>query len=273
MKDDSLPIEPPLFFPNIFGEPAIHDFACVSSSTDAPIVDHSQDSLDVGPSFNNGEDDLFVENPLGLSFVFSANKEDEFVHFSSTPLFDSFDHEDADEFIDFSDRGSHDPFVSIFDHDHDFIAIDLSKPPVYDDLFDDEVETPKTIEALQPELMVMSGPRSLGVSLTSDHETIKSPQSPHHLSVCIEDQSHTQIILPPLELRDPISHALEEPYIANTHARCKLSLSFSFACMSQSRVCLCFKVACSVTQHYDKSMNYSSCTCTHLCPMGIVKRC
>ena len=40
-KHDSLLSEPPPFFPEIFGEPAIHDFACVSLSMDAPIVDHS----------------------------------------------------------------------------------------------------------------------------------------------------------------------------------------------------------------------------------------
>ena len=85
-KDDSLPSEPPPFFPNLFDEPAIHDFACVSSSMDAPIVDHSHDSPDGCPSFNNGEDKLFVENPLDLSTVFSRNIEDEFIHFSSTPL-------------------------------------------------------------------------------------------------------------------------------------------------------------------------------------------
>jgi len=39
-KDGFLLSEPPLFFPDIYGEPAIHDFTCVSPSTDAPIVDH-----------------------------------------------------------------------------------------------------------------------------------------------------------------------------------------------------------------------------------------
>lgn len=39
MRDDSLPSEPPPLFPNIFGEPTIHSFACVSSSMDASIVD------------------------------------------------------------------------------------------------------------------------------------------------------------------------------------------------------------------------------------------
>jgi len=81
---------------------------------DAPIVDHSQDSPDVNPSFNNGEDKLFIEDPLDPSSVFSINTRDEFVHFSSSPLFDSSDHEDAKEFIDFSDRGGRDPFSSIF---------------------------------------------------------------------------------------------------------------------------------------------------------------
>jgi len=87
MKDDSLSSEPPPFFPDIFGEPIIHDFACVSSSTNAPIVDHSQDIPNVHPSFNNGEDKLFIENTLDLSFAFSGNTEDEFVCFSSNPLF------------------------------------------------------------------------------------------------------------------------------------------------------------------------------------------
>jgi len=40
-KDDSLLSEPPPCFPNIFGDSVIPNFTCVSSSTDAPIVDHS----------------------------------------------------------------------------------------------------------------------------------------------------------------------------------------------------------------------------------------
>jgi len=80
-KDDSLPSEPPLLFPNIFGELAIHDFTCVSPSTDAPIVDHSQGRLDVGPSFDNGEDKSFIENSLDLSSAFFGNTEDEFFTF------------------------------------------------------------------------------------------------------------------------------------------------------------------------------------------------
>ena len=72
------------------------------------------------------------------------------------------------EIIYFSDHRCHDPFTPIFDHDHVSIAVDFSKPPVYDDLFDDEFETPKTAGALQPELMVMSSPYSLGVSFTSN---------------------------------------------------------------------------------------------------------
>jgi len=81
VKDDSLPSEPPPFLPDIFGEPAIHDFACISSSTNAPIVDHLQDTPEVIPSSNNEEDKLFIENPLDLSSAFSENTEDEFVYF------------------------------------------------------------------------------------------------------------------------------------------------------------------------------------------------
>lgn len=101
VEDGSLPSEPPPFFPRFFGEPAIHDFPCVSLSTDAPIVGHSQNSPDVIPSFNNKHDKLFIEDPLDPSSILSRNIEDEFIRFSSTPLFDSSDHEDAEEFIDF----------------------------------------------------------------------------------------------------------------------------------------------------------------------------
>lgn len=64
----------------------------------------------------------------------------------------------------------------------------------------------------------MSDPWSLEVSLSSDHEIIQSPKAPHRSSICIEDPSHTQITLPPLELHDPIAHDLEEFYIANSHS-------------------------------------------------------
>ncbi len=100
-KDDSLLFEPPSFFPDIFGEPTIHDFACVSSYMDTPIVDHLQETLGVSPSSDNEEDKLFIENPLDLSSSFFRNTEDGFVCFSSTPLFDLLDHEDVDEIIDF----------------------------------------------------------------------------------------------------------------------------------------------------------------------------
>ena len=68
-------------FPDLFGEPSIHDFSCVSSSTDAPILDHLQGTPDVGPSFDNGEDKLFIENTLDLSSVFSKSTKDIFFAF------------------------------------------------------------------------------------------------------------------------------------------------------------------------------------------------
>ena len=109
---------------------------------DAPIIDHSQNTLDVSPSSDNGEDKLFIENPLDLSSSVSGNTEYGFFFFSSTPIFDSLYHEDTDEIIDFSDHDCHDPFTPIFDHDDDSIAVYFSKPPIYDDLYDDEDETP-----------------------------------------------------------------------------------------------------------------------------------
>jgi len=187
-------------------------------------------------------------------------------------VFDSSNHEDAEEFIDFSDHGGCDPFTSILYHDHESIVVYLSKPLVYDDLPDDEVETPKTVEALQLMLMVMSGPCSLGVSLTSDHEIVQSLKAPYHSSACVEDPSHSQITLPPLELYDPIVHELEESYTASTRVQHKLYLFLLFSFMSQSRVCLCFKMERSVTQQHYKSTDCPSFTHTHLCLMGTLKR-
>jgi len=147
-RDDSLLSEPPPFFPNIFCEISIHDITRVSSSTDAPIVYHLQDTPDVIASSDNREDELFIENPLDFSSTFSKNTEDEFICFSSTPLFDLSDYEDFDEIIDFSNRSYRDLFTSIFDHDHDSIAIDFLKPLVYDDLFDNKFEIPYNVKAL-----------------------------------------------------------------------------------------------------------------------------
>ena len=150
--------------------------------------------------------------------MFFENIEDEFFRFSSTPLFFLSDHEDTDEITNFSDRSCRDLFTPAFDHDDDSIVVDLSKPPVYDDLSIDEVETTQTVEALHPEMMVMSGPCCPEVGFTSNQEIVETPKAPHHSSVCIEDQSHTQIMLPPLKLHDPITHTLEESYIASTRA-------------------------------------------------------
>lgn len=113
-KDDSLLSGTPMFLPSFCGELVIHDFVCVSSSMDAPIFYHWQDSLDASPSFENGEDNLFIEDPIDPSSVFSRNTEDDFGCFSSTPLFDSSDHEDAEEFIVSYDHGDRDLFASIF---------------------------------------------------------------------------------------------------------------------------------------------------------------
>lgn len=218
VKDDSLLFEHPPFFPDIFGDSAIHDFTCVSPFTDAPIVDHLQNTIDVSPSSDNVEDKVFTKNPLDFSSTFSRSVEGEFVHFSSTPLFDSSDHNDVDEIIDFSDCRCRDLFTPVFDHDDDYKVVDFSKTLVYDDLFFDEVETPQIVEALQPELMVMSGPCCFEVGFTSNQGIFEAFEAPHHSSVCIEYQFDLQIMLLPLELHRPIAHALEESYIERTCA-------------------------------------------------------
>lgn len=83
-------------------------------------------------------------------------------------MYNSLDHEDVDEHIEFSDCGYHDLFNPSFDHDVDSLVVDISKPLIFDDLPDDEVETPQYVEAHQPELMVMLGTHYLEVSSAPD---------------------------------------------------------------------------------------------------------
>lgn len=97
-------------------------------------------------SFDCGEDTSFLLNPPNLSSFLSGNSEGEKNCFSSTPLEDSSDHEDADIHLEFSNQVCHDLFTHSFDHDVDLLVIDLSKPPTFDDLPIDEVKTPQVVE-------------------------------------------------------------------------------------------------------------------------------
>lgn len=156
-------------------------------------------------SLHCGEDKSFSENPFNLSSVIFGNAESKHSGFSSTPLHDSLDHEDANEHREFSDRGFHDLCTPSFDHDDDSLAVNFSKPLVFDDLSSDEVETP--IKALQLALIVMSGPCYPKVSSTSDQKSVETTKALYHSLVCIEDQSISKISFPPLESHDPIAHA------------------------------------------------------------------
>lgn len=95
------------------------------------------------------------------------------------------------------------------------MLIFLSHQFFYNQYFD-EGETPQAVEALQPELMVMSCSRSLEISSTSDKKSVESPQTPHHSLVHIENQSNSQFLYPPLESHDPFAHVLEESYMTST---------------------------------------------------------
>jgi len=111
VKDDSLPSMPPPLFLDIFGDFIIPNFARVSPLIDAPIVDHSQNTPDVSPSFDNGEENSFIEHPPDSSSAFSRNAEGECSCFSSTPLCDSSNHEDANKHLEFSYLGCCDPLL------------------------------------------------------------------------------------------------------------------------------------------------------------------
>ena len=108
----------------------------------------------------------------------------------------------------------------------------------------------------------MLGLRCHEVSLTSDQEIVELPKPPHHSSLCIEDQSNTQFVLPLPKSHDPISHALEESYTRRTLARCKLSLFLMFSYLSQSRECICLSSTHSVSQHHGNFIKYLSCSFT-----------
>jgi len=112
-------------------------------------------------------------------------------------------------------------------------------------------------------MMVMSGPRCPEVGFTSDPEIFETHKAPHHSLLSIEDQPNTQILLPPLELHDPIALALEEYYIARTLVQRKWSTFLTFDFMSKSRECVCSTSERSVAQHHGKSTECMSCTFTH----------
>jgi len=97
---------------------------------------------DVSTSFNNAEDKFFIENPLDFTSSFFKTVEGEKYCFSSTHLFHSFDHEDANKIIGLSDHRCCDLFTPIFDKDVDYVIFDLSKELVYDDLSVVEVKIP-----------------------------------------------------------------------------------------------------------------------------------
>lgn len=114
----------------------------------------------------------------------------------------------------------------------------MSNAWFYDDLSINKVKTPEIVEALQLELMVMSGPHLPELGFTSNQEIIETLNTPHHSLICIEDQENTQMSLPPLELNDFVAHALEESYTASTLGKPKWSTFLTFSCMSQSTECI-----------------------------------
>lgn len=105
LEDNPCLSTPPPFVPDILSNPAIPDFSYVSLSMDAPIIHHSQGTPDVSPSSDNGDDQSFIKHLLDFSSIFSGNAKYEDSFFSSTPLRDSSNLEDADQHLEFFDLG------------------------------------------------------------------------------------------------------------------------------------------------------------------------
>jgi len=258
VKDDLLLSTPHLLFPDIFGDFSIVDFPCENTFPGASTSDHSHNIPDVNLPLHIGDDTFSFANPLNISSIFCENAEGEHSCFSSTPLYDSSDHEDVDEHIEFLDHGCHDFFSPSFNHDVDSCDVDLSKPLIFDDLPVEEVETPQVVEALQPEMMVMSSPCYLEVDSTLDQKYFETPKAPHHSLVDIEDQSSSQNSHPPPESHDPIAHALEESYTTSTLAKHKFSFFLMFSRLSQPKECACLSSTRSVMHDHDTSTKFLS---------------
>lgn len=167
MKDDLLLSAPHPLFLDIFCDSAISDLSCENPSPTVFTSNHSQNTPDVTTSLHYGEDTYLFPNSPNLSSFIYGNSESEHSCFQSTPIYDSLDHEDADENIKFSNHGFHDLFTHSSYHDADSFSIDLSKPLVFDDLPNDEVESPQVVKALQLKLIVLSGSFSHEVSSAS----------------------------------------------------------------------------------------------------------
>ncbi len=99
MKGDSLPFMPHPLHPDIPCDYATIDFPYENSFMDASTSDHSQDNSDVSLSLQCGEETSSSENPFNLSFIFLENTKGQHICFSSTPLLDSSNHEDADYWL------------------------------------------------------------------------------------------------------------------------------------------------------------------------------
>lgn len=168
VKEDSLQTVPHLLYLDIPYYSTTADFPCEKSFSNISTFDHSQGTSDLSLSLHYRKDTSSSEHPSNLSSIISKIIEGEHPCFSSTSLHDSSNHEDTKKHPRISDPSCHDLSTSSSNHDVYSIIVNLSKTLVYDGPSIDKVETPQAIEALQPELMVMSVPRCLEVGFTSD---------------------------------------------------------------------------------------------------------
>ena len=191
VKDESFPSVPHPLYLNIPCIFATFDSPCENSFPDVSTFDCSQDTSDVSLSLHCGEDTSSSENPSNLSSIISKNTEGEHPCFSSTPLHDSSNHEDANKHPEFSDLGCRNLSTFSSDHDVDSIIDNLSKALAYNDLSVHEVGTPQTVEELQPKLMFILGPHFPEVGLTPGQEIVETLKAPHHSLLCTKYQPNT----------------------------------------------------------------------------------
>jgi len=135
------------------------------------------------------EETYLLPNILSISSFIPKNAEGEHSFLSSTPLYDSSDHEYADEHTKLSNCGCRDHFSPPFDQDVDSFSVELYKPSILEDLLVREVKTPRDVKALQLDLMVIAGHHYIEVDSTQNKKSIETPKVLHHSLVYIKYQS------------------------------------------------------------------------------------
>lgn len=240
-------------YPDIVPNSVILVESCENSLSDRiNTSNNSQNSRNGSFSSKRREVEFSITNLSNSSSFVSWNIEAEICHFSSSPLYDSSNHEDSiiDD-LEFSKHGCVYLLTDLAGHNADFSTVDFSKPSISDDLPYDEVELPQAVKTLQPKLMVMSSSRRLEVSSIPDQNNLEPVKPPHVSTTHIEDLFVLQFSHPPSIFQDLITQSFEESYLVSTKVKQRFIYFFMFHWPCSSKFFPCKSSTRSVSGHYD----------------------